>query len=80
MMGPDYTWWHGIYDVIHNFYFEFIPAAKEFNDPEVNAMIDKLMNDDSMHQWFLTKSTAELKEAIKNGEMAKIYSKLYENK
>ena len=80
MMGPDYTWWHGIYDVIHNFYFEFIPAAKEFNDPDVNVAIDKLMKDDPMHQWFLTKTTAELKESIKNGEMAKIYSKLFDEK
>ncbi len=30
MMGPDYTWWHGIYDVIHNFYFEFIPRRVSF--------------------------------------------------
>ncbi|VAX28679.1 Hydroxylamine oxidoreductase (Fragment) [hydrothermal vent metagenome] len=80
MMGPDYTWWHGIYDVIKNFYFEFIPAAKEFNDTDVNAAIDKLMNDDPMHQWFLTKTTAELKEAINNGEMEKIYSELFDEK
>jgi hypothetical protein len=80
MMGPDYTWWHGIYDVIHNFYFEFIPAAKEFNDRDVNAAIDKLLKKDPMHKWFLTKSTAELKESIKNGEMAKIYSKLFYKK
>ncbi|PIQ08969.1 MAG: hypothetical protein COW71_08810 [Ignavibacteriales bacterium CG18_big_fil_WC_8_21_14_2_50_31_20] len=80
MMGPDYTWWHGIYDVIHSFYFKFIPAAKEFNDKDVNTAIDKLLKNDPMHQWFLTKSTAELKESIKNGEMAKIYSKLFDQK
>ncbi len=80
MMGPDYTWWHGIYDVIHNFYFEFIPAAKEFNNKEVNDYIDKLMNSDPLHQWFLTKTTAELKESIKNGSMDKIYKNLFNAK
>ena len=77
MMGPDYAWWHGIYDVIHNFYFEFLPAAKEFEDEEVNAYIDNMMKNDPMHQWFLYKTTDELKEAIQDGEMNDIYLKLF---
>lgn len=80
MMGPDYAWWHGIYDVIHNFYFEFIPAAKAFNDSEINAYIDKMMRDNPMHKWFLTKTTAELKESIKSGDLQKIYSDLFKDK
>lgn len=28
MMAPDYAWWHGFYDVAHNFYFKFLPEAK----------------------------------------------------
>jgi len=29
MMGPDYTQWHGFYEVAKHFYFEFIPEAEE---------------------------------------------------
>ncbi|MHC4745064.1 MAG: multiheme c-type cytochrome, partial [Planctomycetota bacterium] len=28
MMGPDYTQWHGFYEVAHRFYIEFIPQAE----------------------------------------------------
>jgi hypothetical protein len=77
MMGPDYAWWHGIYDVAHNFYFKFIPEAKHYNDPEINAYIDDLFTNDSMHQWFNT-NTADIKSAIKSGEFQKIYLELFE--
>ncbi|MCR4316822.1 MAG: hypothetical protein NUW37_10780 [Planctomycetes bacterium] len=29
MMGPDYTQWHGFYEVAKNFYTEFLPLAEE---------------------------------------------------
>ncbi|HEY6019817.1 MAG TPA: multiheme c-type cytochrome, partial [Candidatus Paceibacterota bacterium] len=29
MSGPDYAWWHGIYDVAKNFYVEFLPEVKQ---------------------------------------------------
>jgi hypothetical protein len=29
MMGPDYTHWHGMYEVSKNFYTEFLPAVIE---------------------------------------------------
>ena len=29
MNGPDYTWWHGIYDVAKHTYFDWIPELKE---------------------------------------------------
>lgn len=79
MMGPDYTWWHGFYEVAQHFYFKFIPEARELGDPEVNAYIDKLLKDDPMHRW-LNQPTDKLKEMIKNGEMQKIYLPLFEGK
>ncbi len=79
MMGPDYTWWHGIYDVAHNFYFRFLPEARKLNDPDVNAMIDKLLSTDPMHKW-LSQNTKELKAKIRSGEMQKIYQKFYKKK
>ncbi len=76
MFGPDYTWWHGFYEVAQHFYFKFIPEARDLKDPEVNAAIDKLLKDDPMHQW-LQKPTKDLKAAIKSGEMQKIYRKMF---
>ncbi len=76
MMGPDYTWWHGIYDVAHNFYFKFIPQAKHYNDPDVNAYIDNLLKNDAMHTW-LNKPTKEIKAAIRSGELQKVYQNLF---
>ena len=29
MMGPDYTQWHGFYEVAHRFYMEFVPQLRE---------------------------------------------------
>ena len=76
MIGPDYTWWHGIYDVAYNFYFKFIPEARRYNDPEVNAYIDNLLTKDNMHNW-VNKSTDELKKAIRSGELQKVYEELF---
>ena len=77
MMGPDYAWWHGMYDVIHNFYFEFLPAARELHDAEVDAYVDKLISSDPMHQW-IGQSTADLKQAIRSGELQKKYGDLFQ--
>ncbi|MBW2458102.1 MAG: hypothetical protein JRI68_26600 [Deltaproteobacteria bacterium] len=68
MMGPDYTWWHGIYEVAQHFYFKFLPKAREYGDPEVNAHIDKLLTEDPLHQW-LSRSTTEIKEDIRSGKL-----------
>ncbi|MCP4582219.1 MAG: hypothetical protein GY839_11440 [candidate division Zixibacteria bacterium] len=78
MMGPDYTWWHGIYDVAHNFYFDFLPQASAFDNAEVNAYIDNLIKNDPMHQW-LSQDSNTLKESIRSGKMQNIYKKLFES-
>ena len=36
MMGPDYTQWHGFYEVAKNFYNEFLPEAEEA-EPGITA-------------------------------------------
>lgn len=76
MMGPDYTWWHGIYEVAHNFYFKFIPTAIEIGDDEVNNYIKNLLEADPMHTW-LNKNTAELKQAIRSGKLQEVYQNLF---
>ena len=46
MMGPDYTQWHGFYEVAKSFYTEFVPAAEALM-PGVTA---DAMNS-QYHQW-----------------------------
>jgi hydroxylamine dehydrogenase len=77
MMGPDYTWWHGFYEVAQHFYFKLIPEARELNNPELNAYLDKLLTDDPMHQW-LNQPTDRLKQMIKSGELQKVYRSFFE--
>ena len=76
MMSPDHTWWHGIYEVAHNFYFKFLPAARELDDPEVNALIDKVLSD-PMHQW-INRPTGEIKEDIRSGKLKEVYEQLFQ--
>ncbi len=79
MMGPDYTWWHGIYEVAQHFYFKFIPEALQFKDPDVDRYISTLLEKDEMHQW-MSMNTDELKKGIRSGKIQEIYRKLYEKK
>jgi hydroxylamine dehydrogenase len=46
MMGPDYTQWHGFYEVARNFYTEFLPEAEHLL-PGVTDEIRKM----DEHQW-----------------------------
>jgi hydroxylamine dehydrogenase len=75
MFGPDYTWWHGFYDVAHNYYFKFLPSARELDDPDVNALIDEIMAD-PMNAWF-NRPTAEIKADIKSGALPAVYENLF---
>ncbi len=75
MMGPDYTWWHGIYDVAFNFYFKFLPSADEFDDPEVKALVAEVRAD-PMHAWF-NRPTADIKADIESGKLQEIYADLF---
>ncbi|MFC1553660.1 multiheme c-type cytochrome [candidate division KSB1 bacterium] len=79
MMGPDYAWWHGIYEVAQHFYFKFLPEALEYNDTDVNLYIENLLTTDDMHVW-LRRPTEELKEEIRSGKMQEIYEKLFKKK
>jgi hydroxylamine dehydrogenase len=76
MMGPDYTWWHGIYDVAKNFYFEFLPEVRAYNNAEINAHIDKLLAGDPMHHW-IQRPTAEIKQDIRSGKLQEVYRYMF---
>jgi hypothetical protein len=78
MMGPDYTWWHGMYEVAQHFYFKLIPEARKYNNAEINEYIDNLLANDPMHAW-LSQSSDDLKAAIRSGKMQEIYKDLFQN-
>ena len=68
MMGPDYTHWHGTYEVAKHFYSDLIPELEELaakgkrsSDPakkqaaeKLQQKIDALLNTDN-HNWYLNK-------------------------
>jgi hypothetical protein len=52
MQGPDYTQWHGFFEVAERFYFDFLPKAEEaaHGDPRVRAVIKSIL-DSPEHAW-----------------------------
>lgn len=46
MMGPDYTQWHGFFEVADRFYFELVPEAEEL----LPGVTDEILESD-MHKW-----------------------------
>jgi hypothetical protein len=90
MMGPDYTHWHGTYEVAKHFYSEYVPALEEVVDKNANATdstkteaarklkakLDEVLNGPN-HRWFLNKMEPAEKErrARAAEEFRKRYSK-----
>jgi hypothetical protein len=73
MMAPDYTQWHGFFEVAERFYMELIPQAMELahGHQQVAAHISAVMDMDQ-HRW--TKGmSAELKEKVR-----KFYKERYD--
>ncbi|HYM59882.1 MAG TPA: multiheme c-type cytochrome [Thermoanaerobaculia bacterium] len=68
MMAPDYTHWHGMYEVADRFYMSFIPEAREIarkaaesgkkeQAGKVNALIDSILARPE-HAWYGTSAPA----------------------
>ena len=66
MMGPDYTHWHGTYEVAKHFYSEYIPELRELAERNLHSTnpdrkqqaeaLSKLIEDtlkQDNHKWFL---------------------------
>ena len=81
MMAPDYTQWHGMFEVAERFYMELIPQAREITAAaaktgradaarRVNAVIDEILARPE-HQW-LSKGAEAQADAISR-EMARRY-------
>ena len=70
MMAPDYTHWHGMFEVAERFYMEMIPQARELADhdggaagAEVNRVINEILARPE-HRWF-EEGAAEQMAAIR---------------
>jgi len=52
MSGPDYAWWHGIYDVAKTFYLHFMPEMKQVaGEPLATQLPDKHLYSQPGHKW-----------------------------
>ena len=90
MMGPDYTHWHGTYDVAKNFYSEFIPELEELAEKNLHAddaekkaqakalhdKIEEVLNHDD-HKWYLGKMDPE--EKARRDAARKAFTERYKN-
>ena len=66
MSGPDYAWWHGMYDVSKNFYTEFLPEVKNVAGPELFAeLVRKYLEPDVRHEWYIKGMSKEQLEKIR---------------
>ena len=54
MSGPDYAWWHGMYDVAKHFYGKFIPEVEHLYGGKEQAapFLQKYVFDDPRHRWY----------------------------
>lgn len=86
MMGPDYTQWHGNFEVADRFYNEFVPQVKEVIEQgkrngkteaakKVENALNEVLNSD-MHKWYLGKMDQD--EINKRKEDSKKFRERYE--
>jgi hypothetical protein len=75
MMGPDYTHWHGTYEIAQHFYIKMIPelehliekgmasgdAEKKNAARQLQAKLDEVLNSDN-HKWYLNKMDPSQKD------------------
>jgi hypothetical protein len=47
MMGPDYTQWHGFYEVAKHFYFKFLPEVEQLGRKD---LVEKVLQGPH-HSW-----------------------------
>ena len=88
MMGPDYTHWHGTYEIARNFYTEMVPELQELiedgradKDPKkveaaiaLEAKLREVLESEN-HRWFLGKMDPE--EAKRRKEAAQEFKARY---
>jgi hydroxylamine dehydrogenase len=87
MMGPDYTQWHGMFEVAHRFYHEFVPQLEEIIEQnkglggekaiaaqQVEEQLHEVLSGE-MHRWFLGEMSEG--EAVARKRAAEEFKKRY---
>ena len=65
MQGPDYTWWHGMYEVAKHFYMKFIPEMVEVAGEEfANDLLEKYVYVHPGHVWYRDGMSKEALEKV----------------
>lgn len=73
MSGPDYAWWHGIYDVAKHTYFKFIPELKEVvhkkdgNEKRADELLVEYFKPIPGHAWYFEGMTKEQLDKVRKG-------------
>ena len=73
MSGPDYAWWHGIYDVAKHTYMKFIPELKETvykkdgNEDFAHALLDKYFRPIEGHAWYFEGMSPNMIDKVRKG-------------
>jgi hydroxylamine dehydrogenase len=66
MAGPDYAWWHGLYEVAKNFYGEFLPEVKHIAGNELyEELSKKYLQSDIRHEWYIKGVSKEYLDNIR---------------
>lgn len=91
MMGPDYTHWHGTYEVAKRFYSEYVPQLTELAERHLadadagkaaaaaalRARLGEVLNSED-HKWYIGKMSPE--EAARRQRAAEEFRSRYESK
>lgn len=76
MSGPDYAWWHGMYEVAKHFYNYFIPEVEHILGPsKAKPFLEKHVFSDPRHRWYKEGMSKEELERLN-----KFYDKRYGGK
>ncbi|HEX8989520.1 MAG TPA: multiheme c-type cytochrome [Rhodocyclaceae bacterium] len=73
MMGPDYTWWHGMYEVAQNTYFKWIPEMREAvmkkdgNEKAADEILAKYFKPIDGHDWYFSGISKDAIEKVRKG-------------
>jgi hydroxylamine dehydrogenase len=73
MNGPDYTWWHGMYEVAKHTYNKWIPEMKEVvrkkdgNEKFADALLDKYFKPIEGHDWYFNGVSKDTIEKVRKG-------------
>ncbi len=74
MQGPDYAWWHGLYEVSKHFYEKFIPQIKQVaGEALAQELLERHVYSQPGHQWHRDGMSREQLEKVR-----KFYEERYQ--